>query len=100
MITKKDKVNAWALVIATIVLCVTLLFTGCGAKAFVEEPEFQRYLAVVGDGGSYEYHYLVHKPTGVVYLQVGSSIIMMRDVDGNPLTWDQIQLNKELKDGR
>ena len=97
MITKKDKIRAWILIFATLVLCVVLFLSGCGTKAFVEEPDFQRYLAVVGDGGSYEYHYLVHKPTGVVYLQDGRGIVLMLDVDGNPMTWDQIELNKELK---
>ena len=82
-------------------ICMTLILTGCSVKVQRENvaPESDFVLIEDNISGFNSYcHYVIHKPTNVVYLSYGGSeggITVMLNPDGTPITADQLGISIE-----
>ena len=82
-----------------IISAAILALTGCSSvrtqETNVSKPSSD--FVVIND--NLDYHYLVHEPTGVVYLEYRSgykqAITVMLNPDGTPITADQLGIDIE-----
>ena len=79
--------------------CTILALTGCSSIRTQESDISGPNTYLIRIGSKFDYHYLVHEPTGVVYLEYGigsdKAVTVMLNPDGTPITVDQLGIDIE-----
>lgn len=83
-----------------IVISIAILaLTGCSSIRTQESDIPGPNPDLIRIGNNLNYHYLVHEPTGVVYLEYSTgsykAVTVMLNPDGTPITVDQLGIDIE-----